>query len=148
MSGKRQKAASLADEKLDGSRSEFVTAIERRDLHAVAAVYAEQARLLAPSAEVFTGRHAIERFWAAGIEAGLQTVVLEPLELERRDGRVYEIGRYAMRLEPAGGDQVVEGGKYLLVHERQADGSWRWAVEMFNPDSPPSSGATPKEETT
>jgi hypothetical protein len=25
----------------------------------------------------------------------------------------------------------------VLVHERQADGSWRWAVEMFNSDVPP-----------
>jgi ketosteroid isomerase-like protein len=111
-------------------------------------VYAQEARLLAPSAELLTGRPAIEAFWRAGLDAGLQAIDLQTLELERHDGRVYEIGRYAMRLTPAGGDQVVEGGKYLLVHERQPDGSWRWAVETFNPDAPPSIGASPKEETT
>jgi len=34
----------------------------------------------------------------------------------------------------------------LLVHERQEDGSWRWAVETFNPDTPPESAGGREEE--
>ena len=100
-------------------------------------LYAEGARLLAPSAEVFEGREAIAAFWRAGIESGIKHVELESLEVEERGDLAHEIGRYLLRLEPAEGDVVLDRGKYLLVHERQQDGSWRWAVEMFNPEATP-----------
>jgi hypothetical protein len=32
---------------------------------------------------------------------------------------------------------VVDSGTYVLVHERQDDGTWRRAVEMFSPSEPP-----------
>ena len=50
-----------------------------------------------------------------------------------------------LRLEPKGGAPIVDSGTYLLVHERQDDGSWRWAVEMFNPDAPPVTAGRAKE---
>ena len=92
--------------------------------------------MLAPSAELFRGRAAIERFWKAGVDTGISEVRLETLELVRRSGFAYEIGRYASSgLRPADGIPLVDRGKYLRVHEQQADGSWLWAVEMFNPDA-------------
>jgi hypothetical protein len=53
-----------------------------------------------------------------------------------KEGQVSKLGlRRALRREPAESGPVVDRGKYLLVHERQDDGSWRRAVEMFNPDA-------------
>ena len=119
------------------ARDAFVAALEEGDAEAASRVYTDNATLLPPSAELIEGRAAIEAFWKAGLEAGITEVELEALELERQDGVAYEIGRYELRLAPAEGSTVVDRGKYVLVHERQTDGSWRWAVEMFNPDSPP-----------
>lgn len=119
------------------ARAAFLAALRRGDARAASALYAERARLLAPSAEVMEGREAIARFWQAGLEAGLSEVELEALELEPHDGVAYELGRYALRLEPAEGGSVVDRGKYALVHERQDDGTWLRAVETFNPDAPP-----------
>ncbi len=48
------------------------------------ASYTPDARLLAPSAELFRGRAAIERFWMAGVDTGISEVRLETLELVRR----------------------------------------------------------------
>ena len=95
------------------------------------------ARLLAPSAELVHGREAIAAFWSAGVQAGIWDVELEELELTRQDGLAYEIGRYALHLQPADDGPVVDRGKYLLVHARQTDGSWRRVVEMFNPETRP-----------
>lgn len=130
------------DKAIAGTRAAFVAALKGGDATAASAVYAEGARLLAPSAELLEGRAAIEAFWRAGIESGITAVELESLELSRRGRLAYEIGRYALRLEPAGGDAVLDRGKYLLVHAREADGSWRWAAEMFNPDAPPARADT------
>ena len=124
----------MADSRFDEARTAFEEALQLGDALAASALYADDARLLAPSAELFEGREAIAAFWRAGIESGVTHVELESLAVEERGDVAHEIGRYLLRLEPDGGDAVVDRGKYLLVHERQQDGSWRRAVEMFNPE--------------
>lgn len=118
------------------ARDAFVGAIERGDATEASAVYTAEARLLAPSAELLRGREAIDQFWRAGLDSGISGVELETLELVRLDGLAYEIGRYELHVSPLGSDPIVDRGKYVLVHERQPDGSWLWAVEMFNPIAP------------
>lgn len=114
-------------------------------------MYAADATLLAPSSELVSGRSSIERFWQAGIDAGISEVALEPVTGAHRGALAYEVGRYLLRLREADGANVEERGAYVHVHARQHDGSWRWAVEMFSPEAPParSTGGTsdsPKEE--
>ena len=140
----RRHDSPLLDESFATTRAAFVAALGSGDAKAAAAVYSGNARLLAPSAELLLGSEAIEAFWRAGIEAGISGVELNSFELEYNDSLAYEIGRYALQLEPAEGGTVVDRGKYLLVHERQEDGTWRWAVEMFNPDSPPAAAGVDK----
>jgi ketosteroid isomerase-like protein len=139
----RNRNVELRDDVIGKARDAFVGALESGDARAASASYTPDARLLAPSAELFRGRAAIERFWMAGVDTGISEVQLETLELVRRSGFAYEIGRYTLGLIPADGIPLVDRGKYLRVHEQQADGSWLWAVEMFNPDAP-----SPRERTT
>ena len=123
--------------RISEARTAFAAALKRGDAQAASALYADGASLLPPGAEVMEGRDAIEAFWQAGIATGISEAEFEALQLERHDGLAYEIGRYALRLDPADGGTVLDRGRYLLVHQRQADGSWRRAVEMFNPDEAP-----------
>jgi ketosteroid isomerase-like protein len=132
----RNRKVDLRDDVIGKARDAFVGALESGDARAASASYTPDARLLAPSAELFRGRAAIERFWMAGLDTGISEVLLETLELVRRNGFAYEIGRYELGLSPEHGIPIVDRGKYVRVHERQADGSWLWAVEMFNPDAP------------
>ena len=125
------------DGAIGASRAAFAAALRGGDAAAAGAVYSDDASLLPPAAEPLKGREAITAFWRAGVEAGISDVELDALELERGDGLAYEIGRYALRLQPGGEAAVVDRGKYVLVHELQIDGRWRWVVEMFNPDGPP-----------
>ena len=59
------------------------------------------------------------------------------LDLHRKDGVGYEIGRYALCLETVDGVPVVERGKYVLVHERQqeAPGAVQWRCSARITDS-------------
>lgn len=133
--GEPRSDAGAAGEAIAQTRAAFVSAVCCGDATAAAAVYADGARLLAPSAELIQGREDIAAFWQAGIDAGISRVELEALQLERHGRVAYEVGRYALRLELAEGATVVDRGKYALVHERQPDGSWLRAVETFNPDA-------------
>lgn len=119
------------------SRSRFVDALSGSDPQRAADGYTIDARLIAPSAELLTGRSAIERFWRAGIEAGLTEIELRSLEIWRIDTEAYEIGTYELRLEALDGARVIDRGRYLLVLREEGDGVWRRAVEMFSPDRSP-----------
>jgi ketosteroid isomerase-like protein len=115
----------------------FVAALAAGDAAAASEAYADDARLLPPATGLVQGRAAIERFWRAGVESGISELELDAVELERRHAIAYEVGRYALRLQPVDGDAVVDRGSYVLVHERQDDGSWRRALEMFSPSQQP-----------
>lgn len=125
----------LLDEGFAETRAAFIAALRHGDATAASAVYADHAILLPPAAEPLYGREAIEAFWSAGVEAGISEVELVALELEGDGGLAYEIGSYELRLQPEDGGTVIDRGKYLLVHARQADGTWRRAVEMLSPDA-------------
>jgi ketosteroid isomerase-like protein len=135
----------MVDDAIAGTRAGFVAALMRGDAAAASVAYADDARLLPPSAELIQGREAIKAFWEAGLEAGISAVELETLKLEATGAFAYEIGRYVLRLDPHDGAPVIDRGKYVLVHARQEDGSWRWVVEMFNPDTPPTAARDAKE---
>jgi ketosteroid isomerase-like protein len=127
------------------ARATFVAALSSGDAAAVARLYADNAKLLAPSAELFEGRGSIEAFWRAGVEAGLRGLELDAIELDGGGSVAYEIGSYSLRLEAEEG-AIVDRGRYLLVHERQDDGAWLRAVEMFNPLAPQTRSGQRKEE--
>lgn len=130
----RQRNAVVDDPALAETRTAFTTALERGDAAGACAVYADGARLVAPSAELIEGRDAIEAYWQAGVDTGIQRLELEALDVIRGAALACEVGRYALRLVPETGGTVFEAGTYVLVHEQQVDGSWRWVIEMFNPD--------------
>jgi ketosteroid isomerase-like protein len=117
-------------------RASFREALQRGDSLTAAELYAADARLVAPSAELLIGRQAIERFWRAGVEAGISEIVFEPLELTPEGSVACEIGRYELRLQPVDGAVIVDRGRYVMLHRLDADGTWRRAVEMLSPDTP------------
>ena len=112
----------------------LVEALARGDAAAAAALYADDGKLLTATSELIAGRIQIEAYWRAGLALGLAGFALEPSELEVGDGTAVEIGRYALTL--AGDGVPADSGTYLALHRRQADGSWRRAVDVFNPDVP------------
>ncbi|HJP89254.1 MAG TPA: SgcJ/EcaC family oxidoreductase [Candidatus Limnocylindrales bacterium] len=119
---------------IEAGRAAFVTAIRAGDAAAAAHVYSDDALLLAPAADVVHGRQAIERFWRIGLEAGIQDVQLDVLEISGTGDVVVEIGAYALRLVSERGTPIEDRGRYLTVHRVQTDGGWRRTAEMFSPD--------------
>lgn len=126
---------STAGEEIASSRAMFVDALLGGDAEAACAVYTHDATLVPPAAARLRGRDAIESFWRAGLAAGMSRIEMEADEIRGASALTYELGRYAIELEPADGKPVLERGTYVLVHEQQPDGSWLRAVETFNPEN-------------
>lgn len=115
----------------------FVAALGQADTEALAALYTEDATLLAPAAAPINGRDAIRRFWRAGLDAGIVAIRLDPVRLDHDTRLAYELGGYELRLEPAAAKTIVDRGNYVLVHSQLDDRSWRRRVEIFTPAAPP-----------
>lgn len=127
---------------LDAVREAFAEAVRRRDPAAVATLYSDGARVVAPDVVLLRGRKDVAAFWGAGLEVGLTDVELEPEDVELEPQLAWEVGRYLVRfrvLEPQEPRELVERGRYLLIY-RLDDGRWTRAAEMFAPDAPASGG--------
>jgi uncharacterized protein (TIGR02246 family) len=117
------------------NRGAFVAAVAAGNASAAADLYADDATLIAPAADVLHGRSAIERFWQTGVETGIVDLQLEVGEVQRRGEIAFEVGAYALRLAAESGGPVVDRGRYLVVLRVEPDGQWRRAAEMFSPDA-------------
>jgi uncharacterized protein (TIGR02246 family) len=126
----------MVGEAVAANNHRFAAAAARGDPGGMAAVYADDAELLPPDTEPLRGREGIERFWRGGIEMGICGIELETLSLQASDGVAFEVGRWTLRIEPDCGETEADVGKYVVVHRRQPDGSWRRAVEIFNWNAP------------
>jgi ketosteroid isomerase-like protein len=138
-----QALASPVDERFEASRQSFVAALERGDTAAAALVYAADGRLLVPSTRPLDGRGAIEAFWRAGIEAGMSDLEFVPRTFDLEATFACEVGDYTLRAAPRDEGQVVERGRYLIVHRLEPDGSWRRALEVYAPSAATPDDASP-----
>lgn len=125
----------MEDEILQATAA-LVTALERRDAAAAADLYTDDAKLLAPAAELIQGRAAIGSYWRAGISLGLSAVGFEGQVLEPVGESVVEVGRYAVSVDVERAEPVVERGTYVVLYRQAGDGSWQRALDVFDPDEP------------
>lgn len=107
----------------------LAAALARGDAPGAAALYSDDGKLLTSAAKLISGRNEIEAYWREGIGFGLSSLELEALDVQLLGGVAIEIGRYTLVVRDGS-----DAGKYLVLHRRQPDGSWRRAVDVFNPD--------------
>jgi uncharacterized protein (TIGR02246 family) len=115
----------------------FHDGVANRDAAALADIYHEDGRLLAPNMEPAEGRQAIEAAWQQLLDIGARSVDVEPIDVREAGNHTIEYGRYTLGLEPEGGEAMTDVGKYLVVHEAREDGSTKILLDCFNSNSPP-----------
>jgi uncharacterized protein (TIGR02246 family) len=119
--------------------SAFTSAMGAGDVAGVAAIYLPDAHLLPPDVAPIQGREAIQQFIAGFLRAYHVTVAVSAEEIEGRGDLAYARGHYTLEGTPkaAGTPPLREEGKFLEVLRRQPDGTWRYAVDMWDPIGPP-----------
>ncbi|WP_138757530.1 YybH family protein [Modestobacter altitudinis] len=126
----------MARSDIDALNQTFGQGLEKGDADIVMSVYAPDARLFPPGSDVVEGP-AIRDFWQGAIDAGVDGGALETVALEEHGDVAVEQGRYQVRA----GTEVVDRGKYVVVHRRQPDGSWRFGLDIWNSSDPVASPA-------
>lgn len=116
---------------IDALNATFVEGLQKSDAAAMASVYGTGARLLPPGMPAVSGA-AIQEFWQGAMDSGVTGGSLETVSLEEHGEVVVEEGEYTIQ---AGGE-VVDHGKYVVVHRRQDDGSWKYGLDIWNSSKP------------
>jgi ketosteroid isomerase-like protein len=107
-------------------------AFNRGDVAGCAAFFSEDVVLMAPGEPMTRGKKAFEETYRSRMEQSTGgTHSNELVEYGVEGDLAYQIGTYAVA-----GTNPPEQGKFLNVLKRQADGTWKVAVSMFNSDRP------------
>jgi uncharacterized protein (TIGR02246 family) len=114
----------------------FHDGVANRDAVALANLYADQGRFLPRGMEPCEGREEIQAAMQQLLDMGASSLDVEPLDVREAGNFTIEYGRYTLGIEPEGADPMTQVGKYVVVHEAQADGSAKIAFDIFNPNTP------------
>lgn len=125
-----------AKEAVHRINAEFKEAYDRGDAAAVAAAYAEDGAVLAPDEPTIRGKRAIEDSFNWVIKDIGGRVSIETVEVVAAGDVAYQWANYALK----GGTRSV-AGKFVEVYNRQADGSWKIRLTIYNSDAPLSGGS-------
>jgi uncharacterized protein (TIGR02246 family) len=114
----------------------FHDGVANRDAAALASLYSDQGRFLPPGMEPCEGRAEIQAAMQQLLDMGASSLDIEPLDVREAGNLTVEYGRYTLGIGPQGAEPMTQVGKYVVVHEAQADGSTKIAFDIFNANTP------------
>jgi uncharacterized protein (TIGR02246 family) len=133
----------LAQAELDAVRgvdAAYVAALNSGNVDAVVAMYTSDAAVLAPGNPPANGTNAIKTMLGAMMGPMKFTIRLTPVKVTGAGDMAYTVGNYhfvATMKDSTQASPPPEDGKYAEVFQKQADGSWKIAVDIWNPNSMP-----------
>ena len=115
----------------------FSAACSAGDIDGVVSAYAADASLLPPNAPTVKGAEGIRAFWGGFMAAYDVKMEVAGDEVAGAGDLAYVVGRYNFTATPkAKGPALEDRGKFVEIYKRQADGSWKYAVDIYNSDLP------------
>jgi uncharacterized protein (TIGR02246 family) len=113
------------------------TAFNAGEAEAVAALFTDDAVLMASQQPDKVGRAAILKAYADQFAA--YTIQIHGVAVETKlfGDHGFSRGTYEVTLIPkSGGDRIVDGGRFFTLLQRQPDGTWKSIREMSNSEKP------------
>lgn len=117
---------------IEEANTKFSEAFERGDSKALSAMYTSDAIAFPPDSEMIQGNEAIGEFWNATRESGVKSVKLTTLDVGRSGDLAYEDGKVSLTIQAEGKEPTTATAKYVVVWQRQADGSWKLHRDIWN----------------
>ena len=118
----------------------WVAAVEAGDVAGILALYTDDIVQMPPDKPANRGKQAIEEYYRPGFEL-FSVEATWPVEGTEEiivaDGWAFHVSEYILRVTPkAGGETIEERGKIIEICRQQPDGSWKFAREIWNRNSP------------
>lgn len=121
---------------------------EAGDAAAMAALFTDDAMVLPPEAPAIQGRAPLEEWERQLIaQTTLRHMTSTRTALGASGDIAWDVGTYSLSIQLAGQTQAMQQeGKYLTVYKRQAGGTWKVHVDIWNTNAPATQpGATQQE---
>ncbi len=114
--------------------SAFMASANAGDAEGVAAAYADDAALLAPNLPPQKGREAVKAFWGGFLDVYTVRFEVASDTIEGRGDLAYNQGHYRFTAVPKakGVPGVADEGKFVEILKKQADGKWKYVVDMWS----------------
>lgn len=126
--------------------AEWSKAAGAKDINKTVSYYSDDALVMPPNTPVLEGKEAARAMWSGmfrvpGFGGGWKAT---RVEVARSGDLGYVTGSYELSETDPSGKPMTDKGKYLEIWKKQADGSWKCVLDMFNSDLP---SMAPSEET-
>ncbi len=98
----------------------------------------EQGAVLSSNVPIANGREAISKLFAGFFALPALKISWHPdrVDVARSGEMGYTSGAYEMSFNDPSGKMISDKGKYVTVWKKQADGSWKVMLDIFNTDLP------------
>ena len=128
--------------------AQWSKAAAAKDLEQTVAYYSEQAIVLPPNATRAATRETIRNLWKDLLATPGLVITWEPtnVKLSTSGEMAWVTGTYELTMNDPSGKPANDRGKYLEVWEKQPDGNWKCAADMWNSDLAASVPATAEKK--
>ena len=118
--------------------AKFAAALNAGDLDGVMAGFTDDAVRMPPNAPAIIGKESIRSLMQANLDQNTYQLDNPPEEVQVSGDWAFARGTYTVTVTPkAGGESIQLEGKYLVIFQKQADGCWKAARDIWNSDNPP-----------
>jgi ketosteroid isomerase-like protein len=130
--------SAAAVEAVKAADAAWEKAFSSRDMNGSLDAVEADASVLPPNAPIATGHPAIKVLFLGfyqipGLDLHWQAT---RAEAARSGELAYTSGTYVMKFNDPKGNPLTDKGKYATVWRKQADGSWKVVLDVFNSDLP------------
>ena len=117
--------------------AKYAVAYNAADTAGLAAVYANDAIRMPPNEPPVVGNEAITASFQAIFDQFTPGLKLSPEEVNVDGGLGFIRGTYEITLTPrAEGETMQDDGKYVVIVQKQSDGSWKTYRAIWNSNNP------------
>ncbi len=135
----RQATTTQADvEAIKALLDEYCTTVNTGDLDGYSALFADDAMSMPPTAPARTGKEGIRSAVGALLEENTVQLTSQIVDVRVSGDLAFLHVTYNETVTPkAGGEPTEYHGLWLVILQRQPDGSWKWWREMWSNYTPP-----------
>jgi ketosteroid isomerase-like protein len=133
---------------LRGLDAQWSKAAAAKDLERTVAYYSEEAIVLPPNATSAATKETIRNVWKDLLAAPGLVIMWKPtkVKLSNSGDLAWVSGTYELTMNDPSGKPADDRGKYLEVWEKQPDGDWKCAADMWNSDLAASASAPAEQK--
>lgn len=127
--------ASAADKlhsEISAATAEWVKLYNAGNVAGVAALYADDAKVMPPNSDFVTGSKGISAVFQGMLDSGAKSITLTPIEVMGSGDTATEVGTYEV-MDKDG--KSIDKGKYM-VHWKKVGSAWKLHRDIWNSSMP------------